>query len=75
MREVNQTMRSLAQTGITMVISTHDIAFAAGVADRVVFLQNGALIEEGPPSILKHPSTPEFATFLEHEKEAHHVHA
>ncbi|WP_215848050.1 amino acid ABC transporter permease/ATP-binding protein [Candidatus Pantoea bituminis] len=74
-REVNQTMRSLAQTGITMVISTHDIAFAAGVADRVVFLQNGALIEEGPPSILKHPSTPEFATFLEHEKEAHHVHA
>jgi polar amino acid transport system permease protein len=76
-REVNQTMRSLAQTGITMIISTHDIAFAAGVADRVVFLQNGALIEEGPPAILKNPTTPAFATFLEHENatEAQHANA
>ncbi|WP_281253418.1 amino acid ABC transporter ATP-binding protein [Pantoea rwandensis] len=76
-REVNQTMRSLAQTGITMIISTHDIAFAAGVADRVVFLQNGTLIEEGPPAILQNPKTPAFATFLEHEKvtEAQHANA
>ena len=74
-REVNQTMRTLAQTGITMIISTHDIAFAAGVADRVVFLQNGQLIEEGPPAILKQPATRDFATFLEHEQETQHVHA
>jgi polar amino acid transport system permease protein len=68
-------MRSLAQTGITMIISTHDIAFAAGVADRVVFLQDGALIEEGPPTILQNPQTPAFATFLEHENAAEALHA
>ena len=75
-REVNQTIRNLAQTGITMIISTHDVAFAASVADRVVFLQGGQLIEQGPPSILNQPETDAFATFLKHEQdhqESHHA--
>ncbi len=65
-REVNQTIRALAHTGITMIISTHDIAFAATVADRLVFLEDGRLIEEGPPSILTAPRTAAFAAFLRH---------
>jgi len=66
-REVNQAIRSLAQTGITMIISTHDIAFAASVADRVVFLQNGQLVEQGAPVILQRPQSADFAAFLQHE--------
>lgn len=68
-REVNQTIRSLAQTGITMIISTHDIAFAASVADRIVFLQGGKLIEQGPPTILQQPQTPAFTQFLQNEQQ------
>lgn len=66
-REVNQTIRDLAETGMTMLISTHDIAFAETVADRIVFLQNGTLVEEGPPSRLRAPETEGFAAFLRHE--------
>ncbi len=66
-REVNQTIGDLAHTGITMPISTHDIAFAATVADRIVFLQDGLLAEEGPPAILEHPRTEPFSAFLRHE--------
>ncbi|MBB3999062.1 amino acid ABC transporter permease/ATP-binding protein [Aureimonas pseudogalii] len=66
-REVNQTIRDLAETGMTMLISTHDIAFAATVADRIVFLQNGRLVEEGPPSRLQAPETESFAAFLRQE--------
>jgi polar amino acid transport system permease protein len=70
-REVNQTIRKLAQTGITLVISTHDVAFASTVADRVVFLQGGTLIEQGSPDILQSPRTPEFAAFLRQERDHH----
>lgn len=66
-REVNQTIRSLAKTGMTLLISTHDIAFAATVADRIVFLQDGVLVEEGGPEILQHPTTPAFSVFLQQE--------
>ncbi|MBN3727517.1 amino acid ABC transporter permease/ATP-binding protein [Burkholderia sp. Ac-20379] len=64
--EVDETIRRLAQTGITMLLSTHDINFAASVADRVVFLHDGRIIEQGPPSILRAPATAEFAAFLRH---------
>lgn len=66
-REVNQTIRGLSKTGITLLISTHDIAFAESVADRVVFLKDGALVEQGPPSILRNPQSEGLATFLRHE--------
>ena len=65
-REVNATIRNLAQSGLTMVLSTHDVAFAATVSDRVVFLENGRLIEEGPPEILRAPRSASFAAFLRH---------
>jgi polar amino acid transport system permease protein len=64
--EVNETIRALAKTGITMLLSTHDVGFAASVADRVVFLHNGKIIEEGPPGILQAPKSAEFAAFLRH---------
>ncbi|MBP1849310.1 amino acid ABC transporter permease/ATP-binding protein [Rhizobium halophytocola] len=70
-REVNQTIRDLSQTGITMIISTHDLAFAASVADRIVFLSKGKLVEEGGPDIIQNPRTPAFTEFLRHEKEEH----
>ncbi len=69
-REVNQTIRKLAGTGMTMLISTHDIAFAASVADRIVFLQDGVLVEEGPRDCLEAPQTAAFAAFLRQEREA-----
>jgi polar amino acid transport system permease protein len=66
-REVHTTIRGLAETGLTLVISTHDVAFAASVADQIVFLQNGVLVEQGPPSIIDKPATPTFAAYLRQE--------
>jgi polar amino acid transport system permease protein len=63
-------MRKLAESGMTMVISTHDIAFAESVADRIVFLQDGMLVEEGEPSRLRAPQTAALAAFLRYER--HH---
>jgi len=43
-------MRSLAEDGMTMMVVTHEIGFARNVADRVVFMADGVVVEEGPPS-------------------------
>ncbi|WP_435891573.1 hypothetical protein [Nonomuraea angiospora] len=43
-------MRELAGEGMTMVVVTHETAFAREVADRVVFMDGGTVIEQGPPS-------------------------
>ena len=48
-REVLDVMRSLAKTGITMVVVTHESAFAREVADRIVFMADGTLVEEATP--------------------------
>jgi ABC-type polar amino acid transport system ATPase subunit len=48
--EVLQVMRELAADGITMALVTHEIAFAREVADHVVFVAGGRIVEEGPPS-------------------------
>jgi polar amino acid transport system ATP-binding protein len=48
-KEVLEVMKSLAQTGMTMAIVTHEMGFAREVADRVFFLDNGLLVEEGEP--------------------------
>lgn len=50
--EVLLTMRELADEGMTMVVVTHEMAFAREVADRVIFMDHGAIIEEGPPEML-----------------------
>lgn len=48
--EVLETMRSLAQDGMTMIVVTHEMGFAAEVANRVYFLDRGTILEEGPPA-------------------------
>ena len=48
-KEVLDTMVSLAQEGMTMVVVTHEMGFARRVADRVIFMSNGTIVEEGPP--------------------------
>ena len=47
--EVLSVMRDLAKEGMTMVIVTHEMAFARDVADRVVFMADGYIVEEGDP--------------------------
>lgn len=47
--EVLQTMRALARDGMTMMVVTHELSFAREVADRVIFMADGVILEEGPP--------------------------
>jgi polar amino acid transport system ATP-binding protein len=63
--EVLEVMRRLAAGGMTMVIVTHEMAFAAQVADRVVVMDAGRIIEEGhPDTIFKTPAQKRTRTFL-----------
>ncbi len=67
--EVLAVMKQLAADGMTMLIVTHEMGFARDVADRVVFMDGGVVVEEGPPAHLfnepAHPRTREFlAKFL-----------
>jgi ABC-type polar amino acid transport system ATPase subunit len=48
-KEVLDVMKELATSGITMVVITHEIGFAKEVADRVLFFEEGRVVEEGPP--------------------------
>jgi ABC-type polar amino acid transport system ATPase subunit len=48
-REVLDVMRDLAQGGMTMVVVTHEMGFAREVCDRLVFIDGGQIVEEGPP--------------------------
>ncbi|SMC76109.1 amino acid ABC transporter ATP-binding protein [Papillibacter cinnamivorans] len=50
--EVLKVMRDLAESGLTMIIVTHEMAFAREVADRVVFMDDGVIAEEGPPEVI-----------------------
>jgi polar amino acid transport system ATP-binding protein len=47
--EVLQTMRGLARSGMTMMVVTHELDFAREVGDRVIFMDDGRIVEEGPP--------------------------
>jgi polar amino acid transport system ATP-binding protein len=63
--EVLDVMKELASQGMTMVVVTHEIDFARDVADRVIFMDQGVLIEEGvPEAILRNPSNERTRTFL-----------
>ncbi len=63
--EVLDVMRSLADEGMTMMSVTHEMGFAAEVADRVVFMDDGVVVEQGPPDqILKNPETERAQRFL-----------
>ena len=61
---VLQTIRGLSDEGMTMVIVTHEINFARDVADRIVYLDQGKVAEEGPSSIIKQPKTERLQRFL-----------
>ena len=64
--EVLQVMRQLAAQGMTMVVVTHEMGFAAEVADRVIFMDGGAIIESGPPQrLFSTPESPRLAQFLD----------
>ncbi|MGB3376241.1 MAG: amino acid ABC transporter ATP-binding protein [Microbacterium sp.] len=63
--EVLAVMRDLASTGMTMVVVTHEIGFARQVADRVVFMFGGMVVESGSPeSVFTHPTHPRTREFL-----------
>jgi polar amino acid transport system ATP-binding protein len=63
--EVLGVMRKLAEEGMTMLVVTHEIGFAKGVADRVVFMDEGVVVEDGPPEkVLFDPEHERTRTFL-----------
>jgi polar amino acid transport system ATP-binding protein len=69
--EVLNVIRDLARTGMTMVIATHEMGFARDIADRVVFLDEGRILEEGPPEqIFSSPREPRTQRFLQRIIEA-----
>jgi polar amino acid transport system ATP-binding protein len=64
--EVLSAMRDLAKDGMTMVVVTHEMGFAREVANRMVFMHEGELIEDGPPSrVINSPSDERTKRFLE----------
>ncbi len=63
--EVIDVMRNLAKRGITMLVVTHEIAFAKEVADEISFMDGGKILESGPPDqLLRSPKTPRARRFL-----------
>jgi len=63
--EVLQTMRDLAHGGMTMIVVTHEVQFARDVADRVVFMDDGEIVESAPPAeFFARPRHPRARSFL-----------
>nr|WP_176953283.1 amino acid ABC transporter ATP-binding protein [Glycomyces sambucus] len=63
--EVLEVMKGLAAEGMTMLVVTHEMAFAREVADRVLFLDGGVIVEQGPPAeVLTAPKTERARSFL-----------
>jgi polar amino acid transport system ATP-binding protein len=63
--EVLNLVRGLAQTGMTMIVATHEMSFAREVADKICFLDHGRIAEEGPPEqIFSDPREPRTREFL-----------
>ena len=64
-RDVLGVMRDLARDGMTMIVVTHEMGFARDVADRVVFMDGGVIVEEGTPSeAFDHPKSERTKAFL-----------
>ncbi|MBS5480356.1 MAG: amino acid ABC transporter ATP-binding protein [Clostridiales bacterium] len=63
--EILKVIRSLAEEHMTMVIVTHEMAFARGVSDRVIFMDGGVIVEEGDPNqVIDHPENERTKAFL-----------
>ncbi len=64
-RGVLDVMRELAQGGMTMVVVTHEMGFARDVADRVIFMEGGYIVEEGAPEqVFEHPTSERTRAFI-----------
>jgi polar amino acid transport system ATP-binding protein len=69
--EVLNLVRELAQSGMTMILATHEMSFAREVADKICFLDAGVILEEGPPDqIFSDPREPRTREFLSRVIEA-----
>ena len=64
--EVLNVMLDLAREGMTMIVVTHEIGFAREVADQIVFMDGGVVVEQGGPEIIDNPTEPRFKDFLQH---------
>jgi polar amino acid transport system ATP-binding protein len=63
--DVLDVMRNLAKSGMTMIVVTHEIGFAREVADRVVFMDSGVVVEEGTPAqVLDNPQNQRTKAFI-----------
>jgi len=68
--EVLQLMQKLARGGLTMIVVTHEMDFAREVCDRVVFMDRGQIVEQGPPEVVfctpRDPRTKQFLSRVLH---------
>jgi polar amino acid transport system ATP-binding protein len=72
--DVLTVMRKLALDGMTMLVVTHEMAFAREVADRVVFMDGGVIVEQGPPSeVIGNPAQERTRVFLKRVLDPTHV--
>ena len=62
--EVLKVMEDLAANGMTMILVTHEMGFAAKVADRIIYMREGVVWEQGGPDILRSPATAELRDFI-----------
>lgn len=64
--DVLAVMRSLAESGMTMMVVTHEMAFAREVADRIIFMDGGVIVEEGPPEqVIGNPQSERTRAFMQ----------
>ncbi len=74
--DVLSVMRNLAKSGMTMMVVTHEMAFAREVADRVIFMDGGVIVEEGhPDDVIGNPQQERTRTFLRRVLDPTHVEA
>jgi polar amino acid transport system ATP-binding protein len=72
--EVLDVMRQLVEDGMTMVIVTHEMAFARAFAQKVVFMAEGEVIEMGPPDqLFGAPSAPRLQSFLKRFQQGYRI--
>ena len=64
--QVVDIIRKLSESGITIVVVTHEVNFAKKIASQVIYLEDGHIVEDGPASRFSQPQTPAFKAFLEH---------
>ncbi|MGC0363848.1 polar amino acid transport system ATP-binding protein [Rhodococcus sp. 27YEA15] len=70
--EVLHVIRDLAENGQTMIVVTHEMAFARKIASRIVFMDNGSVVEQGAPDEVLASTNPRLRGFLDAQQTAHH---